>query len=81
MSYARFSNGDVYVYATGDKIICCACKLSEPRGEVTLGRADMILHLEAHRAAGHDVPEEASDRLRWELEHQQTVFGNLLHED
>lgn len=73
MSYCRWSDGDVYLYPTEfataeapSKIECCGCWL-EDIGCVTLtGHAAAIAHLEQHRAAGHEVPEYAFERLRFE---------------
>lgn len=76
MSYARFSEGDVYVY--GDVrggISCDACCLSpSTRPENLIGYerfncatlAEMLVHLAAHRAAGHDV-DEAHDSIVAEI--------------
>lgn len=94
MSYARFIEGDVYVYGThlhGDKtegFTCCACLLiparwveddgilgghiesvsGEPLSFDTESRAEMILHLRRHQAAGHDVPDRAFEGLAEEKE-------------
>lgn len=84
MSYARFSEGDVYVFASSEGIECCGCWLvkrhwedrpDHPLGSVlvadTPGERDlvtrdssvMVAHLLRHRAAGHEVPQDAIDRL------------------
>lgn len=34
MSYCRFSEGGVYAYATGERIVCCACRLTAPKFRV-----------------------------------------------
>lgn len=76
MSYCRFSDGDVYMYAQFDgKIICCACKLTSAKDR--WGNADDIMlnsskealnHLKEHIYAGHKVPKYATDRLKEEIE-------------
>lgn len=68
MSYARFSYADVYVFlSVYGHLYCCGCWLSKADESVPdrfLTTADMLAHLDKHRAAGHDVPEETYDRLR-----------------
>jgi len=70
MSYCRFGDdSDVYVYATfEDTYECCACRLSINWGHKTA--ADMIAHLEKHRATGHLVPQYAIDRLRGDIDRE-----------
>lgn len=68
MSYARFSNGDVYVYSTGDDWVCCSCKLSPSRETVVFdSRLDLLKHLVQHVETGHRVPSYALDRLQSEI--------------
>lgn len=64
MSYCRFSaESDVYVFGTFEGTYeCCACSLSKHWEHETA--SDMIAHLEAHMAAGHQVPQYAIDRLQ-----------------
>lgn len=67
MSYCRFGEGDVYVFPSSlDRdnglIDCCACILQKTPDQVfgdnvVLPPAEMIEHLKAHRAAGHNVPD------------------------
>lgn len=69
MSYARFSEGDVYVfshsaYEPPKNIVCQVCSLDDERGRDV---AEMLDHLNEHRAAGHVVPRRAFDRLQMEL--------------
>ena len=79
MSYARFGEGDVYVYGDVSGLMRCqACELARAVGdESTFSRGDywtaakdereqareMIAHLEKHVAAGHTVPSRAFERL------------------
>ena len=63
MSVARFSeNCDVYVYPTGpapNNYCCDGCRLlpkDGPRVFFTETAQEMVVHLKAHRAAGHLVP-------------------------
>ena len=62
MSYARWSeDSDVYVFLSVDRQFeCCACSL----GEIHADTAAIVAHLEAHIAAGHQVPADTIDRLR-----------------
>ena len=82
MSYARFSNGDVYVYLTDHEgargYECQVCRLGKvrPNGwhESAYGMdTDAILdHLRAHHEAGHSVPPDTADAIeadRAENEH------------
>lgn len=75
MSYCRFSpeESDVYVFGTvataGEKIECCGCRLvSDEPAYPLLDAPEMLKHLEAHRQAGHLVPEYAMERLRREID-------------
>ena len=63
MSYARFSEGDVYVFlSVGGHLECCGCILN-PR-TVTLDTTQKMLeHLEGHRHAGHLIPERTVPQL------------------
>lgn len=71
MSYCRFGEGsDVYVYTDGAHIYCCGCRLGEVRDAEGDGvdasfvtPAEMLAHLERHRAVGDMVPQHAMDRL------------------
>lgn len=63
MSYTRFGgDSDVYVFTSGAGIECCGCILRAPH--VFQSNAEMLVHLERHRAAGHAVPEDAMEQLR-----------------
>lgn len=67
MSYARWGEdgSHVYVFGTGEALVCMSCTLALPAGSFsTAYPAEMIAHLEKHRAAGHVVPERAFERLR-----------------
>ena len=69
MAFARFSDGDVYVYLNTDGLFeCCACSFLGPllSGGCHLVEtsAEMLAHLEQHRAAGDDVPEGCLKELR-----------------
>jgi len=79
MSYARFSEGDVYVWAASSSEYHCQCCRLMPRdiksvvggymhGDTVAGSpAEMLAHLKAHRAAGHSVPDRALSRLQAEV--------------
>lgn len=68
MAYARFSDGDVYVFdSIGSGFECCACRLPGRRWYTTKSRSEMIKHLMEHRLAGHSVPQGAIDDLQEEI--------------
>lgn len=63
MSYARFSNADVYVYLDcGGYLCCCGCLIEGFFGAKTT--ADMLEHLEEHKKVGHDVPDFCIEGLK-----------------
>ena len=60
MSYSRFSNADVYVYAdVGGYVACCGCILGDKWDFHSA--AEIVAHLREHAAAGHDVPDYLLD--------------------
>lgn len=73
MSYARWSEGDAYVYpSVHGHLECMGCSLEstpeEPHKSFrTKKRSEMIAHIERHIAAGHVVPGRTLPRLRREL--------------
>lgn len=67
MSYCRFFYSDVYLYhCVTNEIVCDGCRLGGGLKSFAT-RSAAIAHLEEHRRAGHDVPEEAFERLRAEI--------------
>lgn len=66
MSYARLSEGDVYLYHdSGLGLRCQACRfLPELRSKFFKTFAGAIAHVERHIAAGHKVPERTLRDLR-----------------
>lgn len=65
MSYARKSYCDVYVFlSVGGHLECCMCDLPGPSTFTAATTDAMVAHLDAHRAAGHDVPEDTYEGLR-----------------
>lgn len=78
MSYARFSNADVYVFAgrlAEDEPggwTCMACRLIETPGDwwndfFVHSRVEMVTHLRQHDKAGHNTG-GAIPRLEREIE-------------
>lgn len=69
MSYCRWdTDSDIYLYHSIDnQYVCCGCKLID-KGFACNDIPTMLKHLDAHRAADHDVPQRAIDRLKRELE-------------
>jgi hypothetical protein len=75
MAYARFSEeSDVYVFlSTHGALECCGCVFTksapvEDKRWDYESTADMIAHLEAHRSAGHLVPEYCFEGLEEDSE-------------
>ncbi len=72
MSYARFSEGDVYVFGDAESAFtCCGCKLAPKTDSLFWGygnfccktNEEMRTHLELHALKGHSVPSRAFQRL------------------
>ena len=69
MSYARFIEGDVYVWEgcheDGSGFVKCqACSLMPDYDDFTVTRlSHMVTHLEHHVERGHDVPARAFDEI------------------
>lgn len=76
MAYARFgSESDLYVLEDARGFLCCMrCALSDVRETRTTSRSEMIEHMEAHRRAGHKVPDYAFQDLKAEI----TASGDLV---
>lgn len=80
MSYARFGfeGSNVYVYSDGEQLHCCMCRMEQMADDetdfCTNSRTRMALHLSAHRAYGHTVPESAFERLRLEAQTQDLLL-------
>jgi hypothetical protein len=62
VSFARFSNSDVYIFEhVGGFIQCCGCSIPESKKEEIFGFADLetprdaIEHLKSHKKAGDDI--------------------------
>lgn len=73
MSYCRFLDADVYVFAsTTGAFECCGCWLGDHSFR-TPSRTAMIAHLGEHRAAGHHVP----DYVFAEFEAEIAAVGDL----
>ena len=73
MSYCRFSEGDVYLIAHANgRWSCYLCKMEDGQRIVTLNTLGEVQdHLQAHRDAGHKVPERAFALVREEI----ALFG------
>lgn len=62
LSFARFSNSDVYIFEHANGFIeCCGCILTEPEPDEIVGFAKLttpreaISHLEEHQDAGYNI--------------------------
>jgi hypothetical protein len=84
VSYCRFGDdSDVYLYPGDGDWECCGCRISVgDDGRTRLESLPAVLaHLEAHRAAGHKVPDHAFSRVRHELTTGRTIFGRPIASD
>ena len=70
MSYARFGrDSDVYVFLHVNGFFeCCGCVFGGEAGRYLTSTADVIKHLEQHKAKGHKVPDDAILDLQKEAE-------------
>ena len=81
MSYARFGDGDVYVWADSflGGIRCQACRLLNdwPSGAWFENRSEMLAHLAEHKKAGHKVPQHAIERLEREIKELGDIVESI----
>jgi len=76
MSYCRWSEGDVYMFPSGNSIICMCCSLGYVTERERHNCEDVVLntpqgaldHLQQHRDAGDIVPDCAFEQLRAEAQ-------------
>ena len=83
MSWSRFSDADVYTFPTTlcrcgyertpcscpPVYECCGCSLGD-RSFCTEDVAEFHRHMDEHRAAGHDVPDDVyTGSAEWAREH------------
>lgn len=67
MSYCRFIEADVYVYASCDgPLVCCACSLSKTWEHYST--AAIVAHLKDHIDAGDYVPDHVIPALEADRE-------------
>lgn len=77
MSFARFSEGDLYVYLNTEGLFeCCGCGLQDGGCFFCRTAAEMIAHVKKHRRAGHDVP----DRCLYQLGRDAETLNALADE-
>ena len=83
MSYARWSEGDVYIYRGTDGMYHCMCcpfmpthkkRLFWTASEIEMhgcfstgSGQEMLKHMKKHQEAGHEVPSRALEQLEEEL--------------
>ena len=72
MSYCRWSESDVYLFENISGVWTCQLCLLEDdnRSHEMCSLEEVLAHLEAHKQAGHEVPERAFERVRRELEEE-----------
>jgi hypothetical protein len=76
MAVCRWGDGDLYIYEDlQGQLVCCACKLLTQPGPKRDGVSfacstpeEMIIHVEEHQAAGHDVQKHVIETLRKEAQ-------------
>lgn len=83
MSYARWSeDSDVYVFAcVSGHLECCGCALEPSHTFVAHTTAKMLAHLDAHKAARHDVPDSCVERLKEEAVGLDLWIAEVLTDD
>lgn len=81
MSYVRFGEdeSDVYVYLDCDGYLCCcACRLGEAWQHYSTEAC--LAHLDAHRAAGHCVPDHCIEGLKAHASENDEWIANFKPE-
>lgn len=74
MSYARFGDSDIYLYASiGGGMICDMCCLDQREERMMDTYDDAIAHVRKHIDAGHRVPESVIPRLEAERDAGETL--------
>lgn len=95
MSFARFSDSDIYLYEhVGGFIECCGCSLSKPEEEDEIfgytklnTPREALAHLDEHEAAGDDTGgarkriEREYDNLDAPIEPYLNVFPRRCFRD
>ena len=78
MSYCRFgTDSDVYVFKSGDIWICSGCKLTSDDSYFKTLK-ELREHLQIHEKAGHKVPPDVYERIEFEMNKIETIFGRPL---
>ncbi|MET0601384.1 MAG: hypothetical protein ABW167_05285 [Baekduia sp.] len=78
VSYARFAEDcNVYVFISNDALECCSCWLQGRGTYRATSTAEMIVHLDKHRRAGHLVPDWTYDGLREDQGENDAWLGAL----
>lgn len=73
MSYARWGDGDVYVFGSSNGFTCMECRLKTPDENgwhndfMCQTRQELLDHLNEHVRQDHDVPLRAFKRLIAEI--------------
>ncbi len=79
MAYCTFKEGDVHIYKAADNIrVCCYCRLTEPikalddkdvyENKHFDTAVEVLSHIEEHKKAGHNIPQQAIDKLKEEIQ-------------
>ena len=70
MSYCRFTEADVYIFATerttGERgFDCCGCSLrANTEWHLYTSVGEMLAHIADHRAVGHFIPADVDEAIR-----------------
>ena len=86
MAYARYgSDSDVYVYLSADYLLCMQCNVEglefNSQGAIAYTTADMLKHLEQHRAVGDKVPDECVECLKQDAEENDAWIAQYRAEE
>jgi hypothetical protein len=76
MAYSRFIDSDVYIFAdVSGGYTCCACMLKHKERFWTTD--DIITHVKAHMAAGHDVPADVIPCIEMDRAENDAFSGKV----
>ena len=80
VAYARFgSDSDVYIFSTGGELMCQDCSLNPEGTYVFMAKttADMLVHLDDHREAGHKVSADLVPSLLADQAEHDVAFRHV----
>ncbi len=75
MSYARFGEGDIYLYPTAGEDdqplwVCCLCLLDSSSDVLLTSLNEAFNHVNKHIEANHVVPARCVERFKKEIKNE-----------